>query len=99
MQNLFPPLPGPDLLVDPWSTRTEDPATQSNVGWLSGPISRPRMVWAIPIDPSGPTVLEQPTLVVDTDGVALGDPQGNALGQPGVTIHRLLTAGWTQATR
>lgn len=98
-QNLWPPLPGPDLLVDPHSTRTEDPASQSNVGWQNAPLGRQRLVWAMATSPDGPAYLEQPTLVTDTDGIALGDPDGNALGMPGVTIHRLLTAGWVQMTR
>lgn len=99
MRQYFAPLPGVDLVVDPHSTRTMDPDGFANLGWAAGPISRPKMAWALPIDPSGPSVLEHPHVVVDEEGIALGDPDGNALGQPGVKIHRLLTAGWVQGTR
>lgn len=94
----WPPLQGPDLVVDPWSARTLDPATQSNVGYPAT-LGRNRLVWALPTNLDGPQVVLEPRIVADQEGIALGDPDGNVLGEPGLVIHRLLTANPVQMTR
>jgi hypothetical protein len=96
---LWPLSTRPDVVVDPFVTRTLDPSSQTNLGY-PGPLGRNRVVVALPtMDPDGPQLLEMPQLVGDPSGFAIGDPQGNALGQPGLVVHRLLTAMPTAETR
>jgi hypothetical protein len=96
---LFPLSTRPDVVVDPFRSATEDPPTQTQLGY-QGPFGRERTVVALPsMDPDGPQLLEPPQLLCDPSGFAVGDPAGNALGQPGLTVHRLLVAMPTDQTR
>ena len=53
---------------------------------------------ALPLD-GGPVALATPTMLQDSAGVAIADPQGNVIGEPGVIVHRMLSARWTEDTR
>jgi hypothetical protein len=85
----------PELLRDQDSGSVLDPSSQSLVG-ISGPLGRERCVYAIPM---GPVDIVTPLLVHDTDGAYLADAQGNLIGMPRVTVHRMLSARWTEDTR
>jgi hypothetical protein len=96
---IFPLSDRPDVVVDPFSTQPFDGATQTALGY-PGPLGRERLVYALPtMDPNGPQCLEPPELVGDQQGFAIGAPDGTALGQPGMVVHRLLTASPTASTR
>jgi hypothetical protein len=85
--------PRPELLT---GSRVVAP-DGSQVG-LPGPLSRNRIVTALPLT-DGPRQLVAPLVVQGPDLGYLADPQGNLLGAPGVWVSRMITARWVSDTR
>ena len=86
----------PELLRDGASAQVSDQSSETLVG-VPGPWGRQRVVAALPLG-GGPLVIVTPT-VVSCDSVALADPDGNVIGEPGIIVHRMLSARWTDDTR
>lgn len=67
---------------------------------LSGPFGRERIVTALPLNKAGGArLIVAPVMLHDAGLGYLGDPDGNVIGEPGVWVHRMATARWTQDTR
>jgi hypothetical protein len=84
----------PELLTDDASQQVADPVP--NIIGRSGPFGRDRVVYALPM---GPVDVVTQVLVHDDDGAYLADPDGNLIGMPRVTVHRMVAARWTEDTR
>jgi hypothetical protein len=87
----------PELLRDEDSSQILDKASETLVG-VPAPFGRERIVSALPLA-GGPVALATPTMVHDSDGASLADPDGNVIGTPGIVVHRMLSARWTEDTR
>jgi hypothetical protein len=85
----------PELLRDSDAHQIID-ASETLVG-REGPFGRERIVSALPIG-GGPVALAHPTMVASPDAL-LADPDGNVIGTPGIVVHRMLSARWTEDTR
>lgn len=88
----------PLIIVDHRARRLKDPATGTYVGF-EGPLSRERVVFALPINGQRPFQAKPPRVVHDHDGDYLGDPDGKLIGHAGFWITRLLPATKTEDTR
>ena len=84
----------PTLLRDEDRHQITDGA-QSLIG-VPGPLGRERVVFALPM---APVDVQTQTVVHDDDGAFLADPDGTVIGVPRITVHRMLTARWTEDTR
>ena len=98
MKPLRPLSARPKLVVDPAARGIFDPSTDTRVG-REGPWGRERIVFALPINGTGPVTLAAPIVVHDQDGFYLADPDGTLLGVDGVRVSRFLNARWTEDTR
>lgn len=96
MTALRPLSPRPELVVGaPHQPRLEDSAG-TQVG-IPGPLGRARVIFALPLNGSGPVQLARATVL---QGTLVADPSGNVIGESGpVWISRLLYARWTENTR
>lgn len=91
----------PTLLVDDHGRRVvdDDPTLPGSVG-IPGPFGRERIVTALPTNKSyGPRQLTAAVIVHDAGLCYLADPDGNAIGEPAVIVHRMLAAAPTAVTR
>lgn len=87
----------PQLVVDARGQRLVD--NGDRVG-IPGPFGNNRVVSALPTNKAGgPVQLVVPVVMHDHTMCYLADPDGTLIGTPGVWVHRLLTARWTQDTR
>jgi hypothetical protein len=87
----------PTLLVDDHGRRVVDNATSAGI---PGPFGRERIVTALPTNRSyGPRQLTAAVIVHDAGLCYLADPDGNAIGEPAVIVHRMLAAAPTAVTR
>lgn len=98
MAQLRPVSPRPELVVGvPNEARLESPGG-SQVG-IAGPLGRSRVVFALPLNGSGPVQLAKLS-AVQGSGALLADPSGNVIGTSGpVWVSRLLFACLTENTR
>ena len=91
--------PRPELVVGPDGSRVGNVTAGNRVG-IPGPFGRQRIVAALPLNKAGgPQLLAPPIALHDANGFHLADVNGNLIGSAGVTVHRYLTARWTQDTR
>lgn len=88
----------PEVVVDPHARRVFDPTDKSRVG-IPGPFGRERLIFALPINGSGPVRLSAPIVVHDQNGAYVADPDGILLGMAGTVVSRFLAAGPTAETR
>jgi hypothetical protein len=89
----------PEILVDNQGVRLIDP-DNGRIG-TPGPFGRERIVTALATNESGtgPRQIAPAAVMHDNAGFYLADPNGNLLGVTALTIHRMLSARWTQDTR
>jgi hypothetical protein len=89
----------PALLVDPRGFRVNDPATVSLVG-KPAPFGRERVLFALPLNGSGPVQIAPAVVWHDPDGHHIADVMRDLIGsREQVWCHRMLRARWTQDTR
>ena len=63
----------------------------------AGPIWRERVLYALPLNQSGPVQLAGAEVL---QGTLVADPANNVIGVTGsVWVHRMLYARWTEDTR
>jgi hypothetical protein len=65
---------------------------------FAGPFGRQRIVSALPTA-EPPRWIKPHTVVHDTQGAYLADPQGNLIGVKGLWCNRILSARWVEDTR
>lgn len=87
----------PELVTDEASTNIIEQASETLVG-RAGNLGRERVVCALPLD-GGPVTVLTPIVVHDHNLAHLADPSGNLIGVPGVVVHRMLSARWSEDTR
>lgn len=89
----------PELVVDDRGSIVAD-TSPAEIGF-PGPLSRHRLVAALPLNKSGhcPIQLEPWGALVDDLGLIVGDPSGTILGTAAVFVHRLVSATRTPQTR
>jgi hypothetical protein len=87
----------PELLRDQDSHQIMEQTSETLVGW-AGPLGRERIVSALPLG-GGPVAIKAPTMVHDSNGASLADPDGNVIGEAGIIVHRMLSGRWTEDTR
>ena len=87
----------PTIVVDDRARRVADPS--GNYLGIDGPLGRERVVFALPINGTGPWLIAPPEAVHDADGFYLADPNGVLVGLDGLWIPRMIGARWTLDTR
>jgi hypothetical protein len=87
----------PELLRDEDSAHIIEQASETLVG-TAGSLSRDKVVSALPLH-GGPITVLAPIVLHDEDLAYLADPSGNLIGVPGIVVHRMLSARWTEDTR
>jgi hypothetical protein len=88
----------PEIIVDTWAHKLFDPATQTYVGF-DGPLSRDRVVFALPTNKTKPIRVKPAKVVHDHDGFFLCDPDSNLIGFETVIVERMVEADVTEDTR
>lgn len=77
-----------------------DVTSQSTVG-VPNPLGNERLVKAIPLNEAqtGPVQIAPYETLRDNAGYSIADPDGNLIGFPGIWVHRMVYARWTEDTR
>ena len=88
----------PELVVDENARWLYDPVSKTMVGF-AGPLSRERVVTALPLEHGGPVLIDPQRVVSGADGFYLADPDGNLIGKDGLWVMRMLYARKVEDTR
>ena len=89
----------PEILVDHHGARLQDPTDGSQVG-IAGPLGRERVVFALPLNQTGPVQIAPHEWLRDEDSSQVADTSSAIVGRSaGLWISRLVYAYWTEDTR
>lgn len=84
------PFPGADAVLKT-TVGLPGVATADGRALFARGFTKGRVVTALPLK-DGPRLLRAPVLVHDNTLGYLADPDGNVLGEPGIWVHRIVTA-------
>jgi len=100
--SLRPGSPRPEILVGALSDQVVDPLAQpftSRIG-LPALLAPGRLVYALPLNDTGPVTIRGTRTLVDTGSALVSDPDGSLVGWSAkVVVHRLVQAGSTPVSR